>query len=382
MIQKLYANWTINTYTVIFNLTDKGTRTGGGDLSQTINYGSGASVPAFSTIPGWTFMSWDKTFDNITASMTVTAQYSPLPYTVTYDAERGTVSPPGKIVTFDDAYGPLATPIRIGYTFNGWWTGDNGTGFKVTSATILNNAGNHTLYAKWIPPIVGILMETPLPAAFAGAKVTVKGLPPGVSYNATTRMITGVPTKAGTYNVVISAPGVTTQTFTIDIGSLPTWAYGSFNGYIDGGEYSGTASITVTAQGKITGKLALWGKTYSFSANSYATGGGPADGFSFTVNVGNEFLPMTLLVSQSPAPAPQTLGVASGQLSDCSDILKMPVTMYRNVWKETPMAYTGYYTAVLPGCAEYGSGYLAITVDNAGGVKTTGKLADGTALSQ
>jgi hypothetical protein len=60
--------------------------------------------------------------------------------------------------------------------------------------------------------------------------------------------------------------------------------------------------------------------------------------------------------------------------------------MYRNVWKDSDMLsvlpdYAGYYTAVLPGGAEYGSGYLAITVDKAGGVKTTGKLADGTALS-
>jgi hypothetical protein len=60
--------------------------------------------------------------------------------------------------------------------------------------------------------------------------------------------------------------------------------------------------------------------------------------------------------------------------------------MYRNVWKDSDMLsvlpdYAGYYTAVLPGGAEYGSGYLAMTVDKNGAVKTTGKLADGTALS-
>jgi hypothetical protein len=43
--------------------------------------------------------------------------------------------------------------------------------------------------------------------------------------------------------------------------------------------------------------------------------------------------------------------------------------------------YTGYYTATLPGFADFGSGYLLLTVDKVGGVKTTGKLADGTAVS-
>ncbi|MCX6986188.1 MAG: hypothetical protein NT118_15780, partial [Lentisphaerae bacterium] len=60
----------------------------------------------------------------------------------------------------------------------------------------------------------------------------------------------------------------------------------------------------------------------------------------------------------------------------------LPVIMYRDVWKEistTPP--TGYYTATLPGNGEYGSGYLALTVDAAGKVKTAGKLADGTVVS-
>ena len=314
---------------------------------------------------------------------------SAIAYTVTYDAEGGSVSPANKAVICNAAYGTLATPMRTAYSFVGWWTGDNGTGTQIAETTTVSNATNHTLYAKWIinPLVIGEAFEISLPATFAGVpRVTVMGLPAGLKYNALTQTITGVPAKAGISNVVISATGVPTQTLKIDVVALPSWAYGSFNGYIDGGEYSGTASMTVTAQGKITGKLALWGKNYAFSAASYAVGGSSADGFSFTVNVGNEFLPMTLRVSQSTELALQTLGVAVGQLSDCSNILKLPVTMYRNVWKDTGMdailePFIGYYTAVLPGNADYGSGYLAITVDKTGGVKTTGKLADGTAVS-
>ena len=52
-------------------------------------------------------------------------------------------------VTYKDKYGTLPTPTRDGYTFGGWYTGENGTGTKVTSDTVLTNANNHTLHAKW-----------------------------------------------------------------------------------------------------------------------------------------------------------------------------------------------------------------------------------------
>ena len=52
-------------------------------------------------------------------------------------------------VTFNEKYGTLPTPTRSGYTFDGWYTGANGTGTKVTSDTLVTNAGNHTLYANW-----------------------------------------------------------------------------------------------------------------------------------------------------------------------------------------------------------------------------------------
>jgi hypothetical protein len=44
-------------------------------------------------------------------------------------------------------------------------------------------------------------------------------------------------------------------------------------------------------------------------------------------------------------------------------------------------SYAGYYTASLPGTNDYGSGYLLLTADKMGGVKTAGKLADGESVS-
>ena len=53
-------------------------------------------------------------------------------------------------VTYKDKYGTLPTPTKSGYTFGGWYTGENGTGTKVDENTVLTNINNHTLYAYWI----------------------------------------------------------------------------------------------------------------------------------------------------------------------------------------------------------------------------------------
>ena len=53
-----------------------------------------------------------------------------------------------KVVTYGSTYGALATTSRTGYTFNGWFTAASG-GTQVTTATVVTNAANHTLYAQW-----------------------------------------------------------------------------------------------------------------------------------------------------------------------------------------------------------------------------------------
>ena len=61
------------TYTVTFNLNG-GSRTGGGELSQTIAEGGAATAPIV-TRSGYTFTGWDKTFDNVISDLTVTASW-------------------------------------------------------------------------------------------------------------------------------------------------------------------------------------------------------------------------------------------------------------------------------------------------------------------
>ncbi len=62
------------TYTVTFNLGG-GTRTGGGALTQIVTEGDAAEAPTV-TRSGYTFIRWDKAFDNVSSALTVTAIWS------------------------------------------------------------------------------------------------------------------------------------------------------------------------------------------------------------------------------------------------------------------------------------------------------------------
>jgi hypothetical protein len=241
--------------------------------------------------------------------------------------------------------------------------------------------------------MVGVAFRLPLDITSASLPaVTVAGLPAGLVYSAPGRAVVGVPQAAVTNKMVtIVARNVnrtpTTNTFTVTVSPLPAWAQGSFSGWFDDGALDfGTVSADVTAQGKVTGRFALRGTNYAFAAASYARRDGDGTLWIATnAAAGKAVRPMTFAVSNHEAAVPPNLAVAAGWFGSAET--GEPATMYRAVWKDAGMAafvtntYTGYYTATLPGGAAYGSGYLMLTVDKLGGVKTTGKLADGTAVS-
>ena len=55
-----------------------------------------------------------------------------------------------KTISYGSSYGTLPTPVRPGYSFMGWYTGENGTGTAITNTTKFTGSANQTLYAKWI----------------------------------------------------------------------------------------------------------------------------------------------------------------------------------------------------------------------------------------
>ncbi len=151
----LYAVWTANQYTVTLNAN-------GGSVSPTsitVTYASTYSSLPTPTRTGYTFAGWYTVASGgtkVTASTKVTtaanhtlyAHWTANTYTVTLNANGGSVSPTSITVTYASTYSSLPTPTRTGYTFAGWYTAASG-GTKVTASTKVTATANHTLYAHW-----------------------------------------------------------------------------------------------------------------------------------------------------------------------------------------------------------------------------------------
>ena len=69
-------------------------------------------------------------------------------YTLSFNANGGSVSTASKDITFGVAYGTLPTPSKAGNTFLGWYTELSG-GVKVDDTTICDQTNDITLYARW-----------------------------------------------------------------------------------------------------------------------------------------------------------------------------------------------------------------------------------------
>jgi uncharacterized repeat protein (TIGR02543 family) len=144
----IIANFALDTHTVTFDPAGYGSRTGGGELCQTINHGTGATTPAITANAGWTFIGWDKPFNNITADTTVTAQYSRITHTITFIAgSNGTISGT-KVQTINhgDSCETVTAVPDIGYHFVNW-TGDITS--TSNSLTVSNVTSDITITANF-----------------------------------------------------------------------------------------------------------------------------------------------------------------------------------------------------------------------------------------
>ena len=143
----LTAKWEINKYTVTFDSY------GGSKVDpQVVEYGLYAQKPADPTLEGFTFKYWyldDENeaydFENtpVTADITLTAKWNINKYTVAFNTDGGTPVPPAQEVEYGLTATEPAAPEKTGYTFDGWYLGDEKYDF---SAAVEQNI---TLTAKW-----------------------------------------------------------------------------------------------------------------------------------------------------------------------------------------------------------------------------------------
>lgn len=164
----LYAHWTANGYTVVFDPNG-----GEGSLKDlTAKYEDSLTLPKTGVSrTGYRFTGWNTEPDGSgldyapgqrvsglteEESVTLYAQWTPITYTVRFNANKGT----GKMADQADFTYDKATALtqnmftRTGYHFVGWNTKANGTGdayadlAEVTNLTASNKA-TVTLYAQW-----------------------------------------------------------------------------------------------------------------------------------------------------------------------------------------------------------------------------------------
>ncbi len=103
--------------------------------------------------PGYTFTGWETS--SLTAEpIKCSAKWTANTYTVTFDANGGTVKPDTMTVTYGEEFDPMPIAERYGYVFDGWFD-EPGGGKKYGDKNGHSTAGydkaeNCTLYARWI----------------------------------------------------------------------------------------------------------------------------------------------------------------------------------------------------------------------------------------
>ena len=149
-VKNVVAQW-VKTYTVTFD-ANKGMVT---PKTKTVPHGDLYGELPTPTRDGYTFAGWyDDNSNPVTKDTVVTtakdhklyAHWKANTYTVTFEANEGTVETKTQTVTYGSTYGELPTPTREGYRFDGWY---NGNGTKVTAVTTVTTVGNHVLNARW-----------------------------------------------------------------------------------------------------------------------------------------------------------------------------------------------------------------------------------------
>jgi uncharacterized repeat protein (TIGR02543 family) len=156
----LTAKWSVYNITIPVNVSP----TGAGTTSPSPFTGQEGSIVNITATPatGYKFAYWtdgvdDTHYTNNPQSVTMrsvktlTAYFTLKSYTVTWNANGGTVSPASTTKTHGSTLGTLPTPTRAStaeysYTFAGWFTAASG-GTQISTTTTVT--GNVTYYAHW-----------------------------------------------------------------------------------------------------------------------------------------------------------------------------------------------------------------------------------------
>lgn len=174
----LFAQWSINSYTVTFN-TDGGTAV---DAITQI-YNTEVEKPADPAKHGYSFAGWMNgtelvTFPlALTNNLNLTAKWEPVEYAINYIGTDGieNINPVSYTIESDAVV--LADPgPKTGYTFEGWFTSeDRSEDSKVTGIAIVSGStGVRTFYAKWQANVYGVNFDDGTESGNAGGSMSAQ----------------------------------------------------------------------------------------------------------------------------------------------------------------------------------------------------------------
>ena len=156
----LTARWTANQYTITFD-------TDGGSAIEPItqDYGTAITAPEAPTKTGYTFAGWNPVLPAAmpAENLTITAQWSPDIYAITYNLDGGTASGNPDFYTVESGAITLNAPEKACYVFTGW-SGTDLTGEDNLTVTIpAGSTGDRRYTAHWEfdPAIIAALDPTP-----------------------------------------------------------------------------------------------------------------------------------------------------------------------------------------------------------------------------
>ena len=190
----LYAQWLeIDKCTVVFN-GNGGVGHSPGTITVECDNSlddAGRSLPTAPARTGYTFTGWNTGIDGtgspfdettgIAVDITVYAQWSANPYTITFNAQGGVLEPGDeeKSVTYASAVGELPTPSKDNYEFLEWNSEADGSGDTYTDETIYAIAGGATLYAQYTGSVYEVTFDAQGGTVEPETKAVVYGEPVG-----------------------------------------------------------------------------------------------------------------------------------------------------------------------------------------------------------
>ncbi len=249
-----------------------------------------------------------------------------------------------------------------------------------------------------IPPVMnplvlanGIVSQARSDAATAmndPAGFVITGLPPGMTFDPVTGLISGRPKGPGVFQVQVTASNVAGRSAPVStsfsVAALPTGVVGSFAGLIEPNlainqSLGGRVEMITSSTGAFSGRVTLPSGGESITGVLDVALNGEA---KVVVPVGAMTLELTLL------PGPQTFSGTLGETPGSSTV----VSGWRNVWTAANPAtvYEGRWnmgleipsTAVGDAAIPQGDGFASLVVSAATGRATvTGRLGEGSLLT-